>query len=200
MQVEENTMENEPLSARESLLVIQSMIDKTKTQLGNNSIYFLLWGWLVFIACLLQYFLMVVVQYEHHSYAWSTMLIGVIFSIVYSARTKRERKVKTYAGESMGALWTGLGISFFTLCFILMQVGWQYAFPIYILLYATGTFISGGILKFRPLQIGGAICWALAVGASYVSYQNQILFTAAAILFSYLIPGYLLKYRTAASN
>lgn len=192
-------MENEPLSARESLLVIQSMIDKTKTQLGHNTIYFLVWGWLVFFACLLQYFLLVIVQYRQHHYAWLLMIIGAIFSILYSVRSSRTQKVRTYAGQSMAALWTGLGISFFTLFLILLQAGWEYGFPLYILLYATGTFISGGILQFRPLQIGGAICWAIAVSAAYVSYQNQILLTAAAILVSYLIPAYLLKYSTVKS-
>ena len=190
-------MDKENLSAQESLLVIQTMIAKTKTQLGDNSIYFLLWGWLVFIGCLLQYFLMVVVEYPHHYYAWFIMLIGVVFSIVYSIRYKRQQKVKTYVSDSMGILWTGMSISFLALCFILSQVGWNYAFPIYILFYATGTYISGGILQFKPLQWGGMACWILAVGASFVSYQNQILFSAAAILVSYLIPGYLLRSKSA---
>lgn len=186
-------MENEHLSAKQSLILIQSMIDKTKTQLGDNSIYFLMWGWLVLIGCLLQYFLMVVIHYPHHYYAWFVIIIGVVFSTVYSIRHKKYQQVKTYVGESMEVLWSGMSITFVALVIILSQIGWNYAFPFYMLLYATGTFISGGILKFKPLQIGGITCWILAVGACYVSYQNQILFTAMAILASYLIPGYLLK-------
>lgn len=89
-----------------------------------------------------------------------------------------------------------MSISFMALVFILLNIGWQHAFPVYILFYATGTFISGGILHFKQLQVGGGIiCWILAVASTFVSYQNQILFTAAAILASYLVPGYLLKKR-----
>ena len=73
------------------------------------------------------------------------------------------------------------------------KIGWQYSFPFYILMYAIGTFVSGGILKFKPLQWGGTACWVLAVIATYVTYESQILLTAAAILVSYLIPGYLLR-------
>jgi len=189
-------MENENLSAKESLQVIQSMIDKTKENLGDNSIYFLLWGWLVFIGCLLQYFLMVVVQYPRHYYAWLIIIVGIVFSIVYSIKHKQTQKVKTYVGDSMSSLWSGMSISFMALPFILSQTGWNYAFPIYILFYATGTFISGGLLRFKPLQVGGIICWVLAVAATMVSYQNQILLSALAIFVSYLVPGYLLKYRT----
>src|SRR5829696_8021812 len=172
-------MENETFSPHDSLLIIQSMIDKTKNELSNNTFYFLLWGWLVFAACLLQYVLMVFVGYSQHYYAWLLMVVGVLVSLIHGSQSRRTQKVKTYVGESMIVLWTGMGIAFFTLWIILMQAGWQYAFPIYILMYATATFISGGILQFRPLQVGGAICWGLAVAASYVSYQNQILFTAA---------------------
>jgi len=186
-------MSNENLTARESLQVIQSMIDKTKTNLGDNSIYFQLWGWLVFIACILQYILMVVVQYPRHYYAWMILFAGIIFSVAYSAKYRRKRSVKTYVGTSMSSLWTGLSISFAALPFILSKIGWNYAFPIYILFYATGTFISGGLLQFRPLQIGGMICWVLAVAATFVSYENQILLSALAILVSYLVPGYLLR-------
>lgn len=189
-------MQESNFSPKDSLQVIQSMIDKTKEELGDNSIYFLMWGWLVFIGCILQYFLLVVIKYPRHYYAWLIIIIGVVFSIVYSVRHERKKKVKTYVGASMGILWTGMSISFMALCFILARIGWNYAFPIYILFYATGTFISGGILQFRPLQLGGIVCWVLAVASTFVSYQNQILLSAAAILASYLIPGYLLKYRS----
>lgn len=186
-------MEDENFSPQQSLQVIQSMIDKTKAGLSENSIYFLLWGWLVFIGCILQYTLLVIIKVQYHYLAWLVIIPGIIFSIVHSIKYKQKRKVKTYVSESMGILWTGMSISFMALCFILSNIGWKHAFPIYILFYATGTFISGGILQFKPLQVGGIICWVLAILATFVSYQNQILFTAAAILASYLVPGYLLK-------
>ncbi|MEO6731894.1 MAG: hypothetical protein ABIN01_11815 [Ferruginibacter sp.] len=193
-------MKEENFSPQDSLQFIQSMIDKTKTDLSASSIYFLMWGWLVFTGCILQYILLVVIKYPHHYYAWFIILIGIVFSITYSVKHKRKRNVKTYISESMGILWTGMAISFMVLWFVLSQIGWNYAFPIYILFYATGTFISGGLLQFRPLQVGGIVCWGLAVAASFASYQNQILLTAAAILVSYLIPGYLLKYNKTSKK
>ncbi|MEO5893026.1 MAG: hypothetical protein ABIQ31_22440 [Ferruginibacter sp.] len=186
-------LEEENFSPQDSLHVIQSMINKTKEELSDNSIYFLLWGWLVFIGCLLQYFLLVIIKTPRHYYAWLIIIVGVVFSIVYSVKYRQKRKVKTYISDSMGRLWTGMSFSFMALVFILSNIGWQNAFPIYILFYATGTFVSGGILQFKPLQVGGIICWVLAVAATFVTYQNQILFTAAAIMASYLVPGYLLK-------
>ena len=188
-------MEDENFSPQDSLRVIQSMIDKTKDGLSENGIYFLLWGWLVFIGCLLQYTLLVIVKTPRHYYAWLIVIIGFVFSIVHSIKYKRKQRVKTYVSDSMSRLWTGMSISFIALIFIFPNVGWENAFPFYILFYATGTFISGGLLRFRPLQIGGGICWLLAIAATFVSYQNQILCSAAAIFVSYLVPGYLLTRR-----
>src|SRR3954453_7121785 len=110
-------IEEENLSPKDSLLVIQSMIDKTRDELSDNSIYFLLWGWIVFIGCLLQYFLMVVIKTQHHYYAWLIVIPGVLFSIIFSVKYKPRRNVKTYISDSMGRLWTGMSISFMALCF-----------------------------------------------------------------------------------
>ncbi len=188
-------MQQEEFSPQESLRLIQSMIEKTKEGIGDRSFYFLMWGWLTVTACLLQYFLLVVIQYPYHYRAWLLILVGVIASIIYSIRQKKKEAVRTYVNDSVAALWMGVGISFLPLSFVLSRVGWEYAFPFYILLYGIGTFSSGGILKFKPLQWGGIACFGLAIAAVYVSYQNQILLTAAAIIASYLIPGYLLKYK-----
>jgi predicted PurR-regulated permease PerM len=49
------------------------------------------------------------------------------------------------------------------------------------------------ILQFRPLVVGGIINWLLACTAVFFHFDYQMLFAAAAILISYLIPGYLIK-------
>ena len=186
-------MQEENFSPQDSLRVIQSMIDKAKEGISDRSFYFLLWGWLTVSACLLQYYLLVVIKSEYHAMAWLLMMGGVIITIGYAMKQKKKEAVKTYVSESMGAVWTSIGISFGVLSLILSKIGWQYAFPFYILLYGIGTLSSGYILKFKPLRAGGTACFVLAAVAGYLSYQDQILLTAAAIMVSYLIPGYLLK-------
>jgi hypothetical protein len=184
----------EKFSPQDSLLLIQAMIDKTKVDLGENRIYFLFWGWLSFVAILGQFFLKVVVQYKHHYLVWLMMVPAVIITVIYSLRQHKKKQKKTYIGDSMSNLWTGVGVSFFVLsCIITMQKeGWNYSYPFFILLYGLGTFVSGKILQFRPLIIGGIFNWLLAIAASFVSFDYQLLFAAAALLTSYIIPGHLL--------
>jgi len=95
----------------------------------------------------------------------------------------------------MSYVWTGIGISFFVLSFIITNAegGWINAWPFFILFYGLGTFISGRILKFSPLVIGGIFNWILAIVCTYIDFDYQLLVAAAAILTSYIIPGYLLR-------
>jgi hypothetical protein len=184
----------EEFSPQESLQLIQSMIDKTRANLGSNRFYFLLWGWVTFTAILAQFFLKVVLHYAHHYFVWLVVIPAVIITLVYSSAKSRKRMVSTYIGESMSFLWTGIGISFFVLSFIISngKDGWLNGYPFFILFYGLGTFVSGRILKFTPLVVGGIFNWILALVSVYVAFDYQLLLAGAAILTSYIIPGHLL--------
>ena len=107
---------------------------------------------------------------------------------------KRTQRASTYIGDSMKYLWMGMGISFFVLGLILGRQGWNTnVFPFFMLLYGLGTFVSGQFLQFKPLIFGGVAAWALAIGSGYFNYDYQMLFAAAAILVSYIIPAYMLR-------
>ena len=188
----------EDFSPQQSLLLIQSMIDKTKANISHNRIYFLLWGWLSFIGITGQFLLKVVLHYKHHYNIWFITLVGVAFSLIYSAKHQNRQRTRTYIGEAMGYLWSGMAAAFFVLSFIItfLQVdksGWLYCYPFFILLYGLGTFVSGRILQFTPLVVGGVFNWLLACAAVFFPFDYQLLFAAAAILTSYIIPGHLLQ-------
>src|ERR1700729_1409338 len=98
-------MEDKLINPEESLQILQGMIEKTKANLVyRNSDYLLLWGWLVLLACLIQYFLLTVIHSPHHYYAWHLMWIGFLGSIYLSVRDRKIRRVRTYIDESVGSL------------------------------------------------------------------------------------------------
>jgi hypothetical protein len=194
-------MNDEKFSPEQSLKVIQSMIDKTRQDMSDNSIYLLVWGWLAFLAFIGQFILKHIYDYEKHYMVWSVTFVGILFSIYQGRKEKKEIKARTYIDESMKHLWAGMAICFFVLSMILTKLGWgTVVFPFFIMLYGLGTFVSGKIIQFKPLVIGGIIAWILAIGAVYVSYDYQMLFGAAAILISYIIPAYMLRAKNKYSN
>ena len=186
-------MDQENFSPQESLKLIQSMITKTRQDMGDNSKHFLLWGWITFIACTAQ-FILIKSGFEKHYLVWLLIIPGIIISTYFGIKDRKRQIVKSYLGESMKYLWMGMGISFFVLSMILGRLGWQNnVFPFFMLLYGLGTFISGKFLQFKPLVYGGLAAWSLAIISVYFSYEYQTLFTAGAILVSYIIPAYLLR-------
>ena len=185
-------------SPQESLQLIQSMIDRTKANIGESRFYFLLWGWIAFIGVLGQFVLKVIVHSAYHYTVWAITFVGLIWSYLYTRHRQKHFRVRTYIGDSMRYLWAGMGVSFFVLCIIISQskAGWEYSYPLFILLYGLGTYVSGKILQFRPLVIGGIFNWVLAIASTFFDFDYQMLFSAAAILTSYIIPGYLFPAST----
>ena len=67
----------EDFSPEQSLQLIRSMINSTQQDMSAKGIYFLVWGWLTFIACVGQFVLKNIVHYEKHYIVWWLMLLGV---------------------------------------------------------------------------------------------------------------------------
>ena len=179
-------------SAEESLLLIQNMIEKTRQDISAQSPYFLLWGWCAFLGCLSQFFLKVYFKYQHHYFAWFITIPCIIISLVFALRNRRRTRVKTYVNASMGYLWMGIGFSIVVLNILFIAMGYQNCFPFFILFYGMGSFVSGKILQFTPLVVGGVLTWCLSAVSVWFHFDYQVLFAAASLLFGYIIPGHLI--------
>ena len=189
------------LSPQESLQLIQSMIAKTRKDIGDNSRHFLLWGWISFTGCTGQFILKNIFGYDKHYLVWLLIFPGAIVSSFIGIKERKKRSATTYIGDSMKFLWTGMGISYFVLSMILSSLGWESnIFPFFILLYGLGTFVSGKFLQFKPLVYGGLIAWILAIASTFFNYDYQMLFGAAAILVSYIVPAYMLRSKNKATQ
>jgi len=194
-------MTEENFTPQESIHLIQSMISKTKKDLSDSSIYFLVWGWITLIACTGQFVLKHIFDYEKHYLVWWLVVVGIVFSAWYGTKEDKKKKVRTYVGDSIKYLWIGMGIAYFVLSMILSRYGWdKIVFPFFIMLYGLGTFVSGNIIQFRPLVVGGILAFALAVSSTFVDYDYQMLFAAGAILVSYIIPAYMLRHKNKFPN
>jgi hypothetical protein len=89
-------------------------------------------------------------------------------------------------------LWIGFGISVFTLVFFGYTIQYNLN-PVILLMSALPTLVSGVIIKFKPLVVGGIMFWVFGIVCFLVSIEYQTLVGAAAVIVGYLIPGYLLK-------
>jgi hypothetical protein len=189
-------MENEkPLTETESLALISSMIKKAKGSLQDNGFYFLLWGWLVFAASVGMYVLIKLDMQEMSQYTWAVLMpLGGLISGIRGWREGKKMKAKTYADEILNYVTFAFIVALFiVLIFMSMYGGWLLAYPMIMMVYGMWLFISGGILKFKPLIIGGLINFACAIGGFYIHTVELILLLSFAVLAGYIIPGHMLN-------
>jgi hypothetical protein len=101
----------------------------------------------------------------------------------------------------VGFVWLTFVICAFLIIYILLKHRAFIAInPSVLVLYGIPTFLSGIILKFKPLTVGGFICWLLAVVAMFASYEYQLLVLALAVGCAWIIPGYLLRSKFKKEN
>jgi len=192
---------NQNLSAEQSLQIIQSMINKAKEDVVKNSFYFLLWGWLIFIASLLHFGLMKFTSFEYPYLTWNLMWIGAIASIVKGIKESKKIIVKTFVGETMKYFGFSQAILYCGLAFVFGKYNlWDMSFPLYILIYSVTCYFMGALMQFRLLRLTGLLCLPITVISVYVSFEWQLLLLALAILVSYIIPGHVLSAKEKIQN
>jgi hypothetical protein len=186
------------INEQESMDIIHNMILSAKKEIKEDGFLYLLWGWLVFATAISQYILI----YMHSNYngmPWMIMtVIGVLTSIVYGRRQNKTEKVKTYVDNFMKYIWISFGITLFITLTFMFKLGLTNTYPIVIMIYGIGTFLSGGALRFRPLIIGGICCWLICIAAFFVGFEVQLLLLALSVLVSYIIPGHILRAKYAS--
>jgi len=75
---------------------------------------------------------------------------------------------------------------------VLHSINFQLQHPLFMVLMAFAVTVTGGILRQRLIIIGGVVFGALALTASYLGLQEQLLLEAVAWMVAFIIPGHIL--------
>lgn len=184
--------EQKDLSPRQSLDVITTMISQAQGKMRNNSFYFLLWGWTVALANFGMYSLMEFTDYPHPYFVWTITIPAWIITMIYGSRQDKQAAVSTHLDKINMWLWIGYGVTILPVVFFMSKINFNIN-PLILIITAMPTFLTGIMLRFRPLLFGGINFWAFGILAFLVDNQTQYLVGGIAIILGYLVPGYLLK-------
>jgi hypothetical protein len=195
-------MEERTITEQESLQIIESMIRTAKTQFSEDGHLYLLWGWVILVCSLAQFVLMHFVHYPWHFVVWGLTWVALAYQLVYIRRKRRRLRVRTYTDSILTAVWIAFLVVVMLVAAVLGNIfesrGQDFygmINPVLLLLYGIPTFISGSILKFKPLVYGGIGCWALSVAAAFLPQDWQTLLLGVAMLIAWIFPGYRLRAR-----
>ena len=197
---------SESFDEKQSLQVIQEMIQTAKQRHNQDGVLFIVWGWIMLILSFWSYFsqnmvttsgMMDVTRILNPAF----YLGGLAFTIIYLL--KRNREVKTYVGKTLLFIWIGM----FACMVINSLIHWNYVsdmmndsnVPFYtiqhlvqMMLIGFTTFVTGLTLNHRLVIVGGIIFALLAIPASYLSFADALLLDLAGWIIAFIIPGHII--------
>lgn len=187
-------MQDSTLEGKQSLEVIQQMIEQSRHNFRKEAPYFLIWGWTVLIGALGHYALLHVELPFNPAWIWPIVIVtAYILYITAIVKNQKSEQRTTFIDRCMAGIWMGITGPLIITLIIGFQFSWGAAYPALIAVCGWGTFTTGFIMQFRPLIIGGILSFPIALGALFVQSAEILLILALAVVVTYLIPGYLLK-------
>lgn len=183
---------DKPLSLEESMNTIQFFIARTKENLQRRSFDFLLWGVLICLASLANYFL-IKNSFEKAYLPWPVLMIsGVIATSIYHSTTGSKKAVLTFADRFLQWLFISSAAIYFLLAFFCVRQHIS-PLPFMLALSALLIFVTGAVLRFKALIAGGVLFFAASAGSVLLNYNDQLLLTSITVLAGYIVPGVLLR-------
>ena len=211
-------MEEKNLTEKESLQIIQQMIETAKHEQKDDGKGWIAWGWTLFAISILTYFN---IQFGWFDVAFFWNAFGVmcgVYFLFYLLKTlfiRKAERVRTYTKDIFDKLNAGFFI-FLILIIVSINVGVppDKGFMLLIGLYGFFILIYGTALSFRPSIIGAYVSWAIAFAGLFIDrfihpgplnilpediqrtiglerFQWVMLFHALAVLCGYIIPGHI---------
>jgi hypothetical protein len=180
------------MTGEESLRIISEMINRTKVNIRQGSFHLLFWGWLIFFCSLSEYLLYKLTDLANPWNVWLLVIPGSFVSFIYGYVKGKKSPFHTYADMLYMWTWIGFFIAAVVL-FIITSDRMESVAPYILTLAGIPTFISGFIIKFKPLIFGSISFWLFALIAYFAGPSAGQLAVPAAMLTGYLIPGYMLK-------
>ncbi len=187
--------EEQQLTEAQSLELITQMINKAKCDYEETGIGALLWGSLVAFCAIITFF-------NSHwrirvlEYIWFLTLFALIPQIIISVRAAKKKRYRTYDDDAMGGIWISFGVALFLMSIYTSIYQEPHSGALFLLMYGIPTFATGYINHFKPMIVGGVICWLFAALSFFIQPTQYImLLTAAAALSAWFIPGLILRRR-----
>lgn len=194
-------MHKNDLTPEDSFAIIGKAISNFKTNYKESAKIFLLWGWILTLACFAQFTILKIFQgpeaYEQIKLFsignWVVfILIGFIIQFFIVRKINKQKKVHSYIEGYLKNIWLVVVVSFVVAAVISIKLQIE-LLPFILLIAGIGTTITGLLIKFRPLAIGGITFFIFSIAATFISGETLNLLAGVAIIFGHLIPGYMLK-------
>lgn len=187
-------MDKTVFTPEDSLLIIAKTIEQTKERFIESRFIYLFWGFLMFFVTISQF---LIIQLELRiGTGFPTLLypLGGIFTFIYVWKSEKKNNLpKTLIGNIIAGLGSVIGMNFIILGFFFRQEFGSSLIPVFLILLAFWTIITGVAIKFKPSIIGGVILNLIAFIPFFIDWQYHYLIMSIGAVVALIIPGFLLN-------
>jgi hypothetical protein len=187
-------MEEKMLNEKESLELITRMIQNTQNRLvGNEGMPFLIWGYVTVAVTIAVGIVMTIAD----NYLWNLLwlaipVLGGILSMAF--KKKVETGVRTYIDKIVEFVWLVLGISCLVSSVLCIFCNlYLHILFVELLLVGIGTAVTGLVINFKPVAVGGFVGVALSFVMLFVPANYSIFIFALSFVAMMIVPGHILN-------
>ena len=186
----------------QSLQVIREMILLSQKKIKNDGILLIVWGYAASLPSLIEYleeffFLPNRVMFLLKFVDRILPLLAFAFTIYYIL--KERKKVTTYIGASLRYVWISLiGCMILTnliLHNVTNEVNFTLQHPLFMVLTAFAILVTGVILRYKLIILGGIVFGILAYIASFLILHDQLFLDGIGWFLALAIPGHIMYYK-----
>ena len=186
------------MNKEEQIKIINETIAKTKFTLKPLGYNFIFWGFLIISMSLFHYFFPEIVQFNVYSAViyWVLIpLLGMIYTTYYNIKIVKKIGYETILGRVIKIIWGVFGGSWIAIVTISFYLE-TYDNPAQDILFLLGLTLtmSGLIIKFNKITLGGILLILFVVYTYFVPDLNFLLVNVVGITFGMLLPGFALYF------
>lgn len=177
----------------QSVELIKEMIQQAKGNAieGMQTGVMMLWGYSIFIACVLNFTAWQLELYSYINYIWSsTIMISLLLMFIISRREKKVKIVTTYVDKIVDNVWLGYGVGTILIVFLLP---WNMYFPAITFIYAFAIYVMSVAYKSKALTISVFIIIGCIISYNIIPLAYYPVPMAISMLCGNIIPSHMLN-------
>ena len=191
-------MKTNEFTPKESLELIDQVIQQAKNRFEENGFAFILWGMLIALCCFTQAYLIHIGMGAQSWYPYLIMPLASVFTIMYYAK-KRDYERNALKRVS-SRLWLFTGINIMIIAFGFSNQLQNHLTPIILLLLGIATAVAGSFIRSSLLLFCGIVLNLSAYAAFFIPWKQHPLLMGIVSLFAFLLPGILLYLKQKKHN
>ena len=183
-------------NAELEISMIKQIMDDSKKIVVDDGKGYIIWGALIVIGLLGTYFLILGKLYEYIGWLWIASIgAGWVYTIIIHAVKGHKKKVRTFAGKILGAVWFSCGITMTIVGFVGTGTGSFGAYtisPMMSVILGIAYFVTGVINGQGWVRNLAAGWWIGAIVTFIWTGINSLLVFAGMMVVLQIIPGIVL--------